>query len=41
MNEIFLPQETVMLDKFASDLNLQLLHAGRGIITLTDRKSVV
>ena len=35
MNEISLPQETVMLDKFASDLKLEMLHAGRGIITLT------
>lgn len=35
MNEIILPKETVMLDKFASDLNLEMLHAGRGIITLT------
>lgn len=35
MNEIILPQETVMLDKFASDLNLEMLLAGRGIITLT------
>ncbi len=36
MNEVSLPQETVMLDKFAFDLNLELLHAGRGIITLTN-----
>ena len=36
MNEIILPRETVMLDKFASDLNLEVLHAGRGIITLTN-----
>ncbi len=35
MNEIFLPQETVMLDKFASDLNFEMLYAGRGILTLT------
>ncbi len=35
MNEINLPHETVMLDKFASDLNLEMLYAGRGIITLT------
>lgn len=35
MNEINLPQETVMLDKFASDLSLEMLYAGRGIITLT------
>lgn len=35
MNEISLPKETVMLDKFASDLNLEMLYAGRGIITLT------
>ncbi len=30
-----LPHETVMLDKFASDLSLELLYAGRGILTLT------
>ncbi|MDE7158896.1 MAG: HPr kinase/phosphorylase, partial [Clostridiales bacterium] len=36
MNEIILPRETVMLDKFASDLNLEMLHAGRGLITLTN-----
>ena len=35
MNEIILPHETVMLDKFASDLSLEMLYAGRGIITLT------
>ena len=35
MNEINLPQETVMLDKFASELNLEILYAGRGLITLT------
>ncbi len=35
MNEIILPHETVMLDKFASDLNLEMLYAGRGILTLT------
>ncbi len=35
MNEIILPRETVMLDKFANDLNLEILHAGRGIITFT------
>ena len=36
MNDTFLPQETVMLDQFAFDLNLELLYAGRGIITLTN-----
>ena len=35
MNETILPKETVMLDKFASELNLEILHAGRGLITLT------
>ncbi len=35
MNEIILPNQTVMLDKFASDLNLEMLYAGRGLITLT------
>lgn len=35
MNEILLPRETVMLDKFASDLGLEMLYAGRGIITLS------
>lgn len=35
MNEMLLPNETVMLDKFASDLNLEMLYAGRGIITLS------
>ena len=35
MSDIMLPNETVMLDKFASDLNLELLYAGRGIIRLT------
>ena len=35
MNDILLPKETVMLDKFASDLGLEMLYAGRGIITLT------
>ena len=30
MNEMWLPHETVMLDKFASDLSLEVLHAGRG-----------
>lgn len=35
MNETILPKETVMLDKFASDLGLEMLYAGRGIITLT------
>ena len=35
MNEIELPSESVMLDKFASDLSLEMLYSGRGIITLT------
>ena len=35
MNETILPKETMMLDKFASDLGLEMLYAGRGIITLT------
>ncbi len=35
MNEITLPNESVMLDKFASDLSLELLYAGRGIVRLT------
>ncbi len=35
MNEIILPHESVMLDKFASDLGLELIYAGRGILTLT------
>jgi HPr kinase/phosphorylase len=34
MNEHNLPKETVMLDKFASELNLEILHAGRGMVTL-------
>ena len=35
MNDNYLPRETVMLDKFASDLGLEMLYAGRGLITLT------
>lgn len=36
MNQnVILPQETVMLDKFASDLNLEMLYAGRGLIKLS------
>ncbi len=35
MNEASLPSETVMLDRFAYDLGLELLYAGRGIITFT------
>ncbi len=35
MNDNYLPSETVMLDKFASDLGLEMLYAGRGIVTLT------
>jgi len=31
----YLPDETVMLDKFASDLNLEMLYAGRGHIQLS------
>lgn len=34
MSEYQMPNKTVMLDKFASDLNLEMLYAGRGIITL-------
>lgn len=34
-NTVILPKETVMLDKFASDLNLEMLYAGRGTITLS------
>ena len=34
-NNVILPQETVMLDKFASDLNFEMLYAGRGTITLS------
>lgn len=34
MNEFGLPEETVMLDRFAADLKLEMLYAGRGIITL-------
>lgn len=34
-NNVILPQETVMLDKFASDLNLEMLYAGRGTIPLS------
>ncbi len=36
MDEIWLPHETVMLDKFASDLNLEVLYAGRGILSFTN-----
>lgn len=35
MNEMILQTETVMLDKFASDLGLEMLYAGRGIVKLT------
>ena len=31
---IILPEETVMLDKFAADLNFELLYAGRGVLKL-------
>lgn len=34
MKDNLFPSETVMLDKFASDLNLEMLYAGRGILTL-------
>ncbi len=34
-SNVILPKETVMLDKFASDLNLEMLYAGRGLITLS------
>ncbi len=30
-----LSAETVMLDKFASDLNLEIMYAGRGLVTLS------
>ena len=36
MDEIMLPRETVMLDKFASDLGLEVLYAGRGLLTFTN-----
>lgn len=35
MNELTLPKATVMLEKFASDLNLEVIYAGRGLVTLT------
>ena len=35
MNDILLPKETVMLDKFASDLNMEIIYAGRGHLTLS------
>ena len=35
INNIILPQETVMLDKFASELNFEMLYAGRGMISLS------
>lgn len=35
INNVILPNETVMLDKFASELNLEMLYAGRGIISLS------
>ncbi len=34
-NEMTIQTETVMLDKFASDLNLEMIYAGRGIVTLS------
>lgn len=36
MNETVLPKATVMLDRFASELNLEMLYSGRGLITLTN-----
>ena len=35
MNEHFFPTVTVMLDKFASDLEVEMLYAGRGIVKLS------
>ena len=35
MNEHFFPTVTVMLDKFANDLEIEMLYAGRGIVKLT------
>ncbi len=35
MNENVLPRATVMLEKFAGDMNLEMLYAGRGILTFT------
>ena len=35
MNELSLPKASVMIDKFASDLNLETIYAGRGVVTLT------
>ena len=35
MNEHFFPTVTVMLDKFANDLEVEMLYAGRGIVKLT------
>lgn len=35
IKNVILPQETVMLDKFATDLNLEMLYAGRGFISLS------
>ena len=37
MNEMLLPSETLMLDKFAADLGLELLYAGRGTSASVDR----
>ena len=34
-HNVIMPNETVMLDKFASDLNFEMLYAGRGTITLS------
>lgn len=34
MNEFGLPEEKVMLDKFAADLGLEMIYVGRGLITL-------
>jgi len=35
-DNMLLPTETVMLDKFASDLGLEMLYAGRGIVRLSN-----
>ena len=35
MNEHFFPTVTVMLDKFANDLEVEMLYAGRGTVKLT------
>ena len=35
-SNIIMPQETVMLDQFAMDLNFEMLYAGRGLIKLSN-----